>query len=213
MGGGKPFVLGLTGSIGMGKSAVSDMFRKLEVPVMDSDKVVHELYAKGGAAVAPVGKAFPGVTVDDAILRSELGKYVLNNEVNMQLLESIVHPLVDAERDKFVAQMAMDNHRLVVLDIPLLYETGADKWVDAVAVASTSNVALQRERVLARAGMTPDKLDAILARQVPDEEKRKRADYTIDTACALAETEAVVGGLVALLSCQPHPSSDITPGF
>eukprot|EP00240_Pyramimonas_obovata_P014632 CAMPEP_0118940464 /NCGR_PEP_ID=MMETSP1169-20130426/31481_1 /TAXON_ID=36882 /ORGANISM="Pyramimonas obovata, Strain CCMP722" /LENGTH=212 /DNA_ID=CAMNT_0006884951 /DNA_START=290 /DNA_END=928 /DNA_ORIENTATION=- len=211
--GGDPFVLGLTGSIGMGKSAVAELFRKIEVPVMDSDQVVHDLYARGGAAVGPVGEAFPGVIIDEAISRPELGKCVLNNDANMKRLESIVHPLVAIERQKFVSQMASAHKKLVVLDIPLLYETGSETVVDAVAVVSTGDADVQRQRVLARPGMTAEKYEAILARQIPDEEKRRRADYTIDTGCALQETEAMVAGLVQMLCALREEPADVAVGF
>jgi len=192
----KPFVLGLTGSIGMGKSAVSGMFRKHNVPVLDADQVVHDLYAPGGAAVEPVSALFPNALVDGGISRPELGKYVINQEENMKKLEGVVHPLVHAERQKFLDKSAEECALVVVLDIPLLYETGAEAGLDAVVVVSTGDATLQKERVCARPNMTEEKFAAILARQVPDEEKRRRANHVVDTACSLEETEAKVVELI-----------------
>ena len=165
-------LLGLTGSIGMGKSAVSSMLTsKLGVPVLDSDAVVHELYSPGGAAVEPVGALFPGVvTPEGGISRPELSKFVLGptNETNMAALEAIVHPLVDASRWKFLEDAERAGETLVVLDIPLLYEKGYESTVDAVAVVSAGSEETQRERVLSRPGMSAEKFEDILARQVPD---------------------------------------------
>ena len=196
-------LLGLTGSIGMGKSAVSSMMtEKLRVPVLDSDAVVHELYSPGGDAVEPVAALFPGVVdPDGGISRPELGKFVLgpDNEAAMAALEAVVHPLVDAARWKFLHDAEAAGETLVVLDIPLLYEKGYENTVDAVCVVSAGSVATQRRRVLARPGMTPEKLEAIAARQVPDATKRSMADFVIDTGCSLAETEQAVGRLVAEL--------------
>lgn len=199
-----PFVLGLTGSIGMGKSAVSGMLRKHHVPVLDADQVVHDMYAPGGAAVEPVGALFPNAVVDGGISRPELGKYVLNQEENMKKLEAIVHPLVHAERQKFLSKTAEDGAPLVVLDIPLLYETGAEAGLDAVAVVSTGDAELQKQRVCARPGMTEEKFGSILARQVPDEEKRRRATHVVNTACSLEETEAQV---LELIKSLPKPQA------
>ena len=196
-------LLGLTGSIGMGKSAVSSMLTsKLGVPVLDSDAVVHELYSPGGAAVEPIGALFPGVvTPEGGISRPELSKFVLGptNETNMAALEAIVHPLVDASRWKFLEDAERAGETLVVLDIPLLYEKGYESTVDAVAVVSAGSEETQRERVLSRPGMSAEKLEDITARQVPDGEKRKRADFIIDTGCSLEDTEAAVGALVEKL--------------
>lgn len=194
-------VLGLTGSIGMGKSTVSTHLRDvLGVPVLDADAVVHELYAAGGDAVGPVGEAFPGSVVDGAVSRPELGKHVVGNEENMKRLEAIVHPLVEAKRRAFLEEQRAAGAPLVVLDIPLLYESKLEGVCDAVAVVSTGDAAVQRERVLARPGMTSEKLDAILARQVPDEEKRRRADHVIDTSTSIEATTAAVDELVETLT-------------
>mmetsp|Transcript_27101 Transcript_27101/g.51241 ORF Transcript_27101/g.51241 Transcript_27101/m.51241 type:complete len:291 (-) Transcript_27101:239-1111(-) len=202
----RPFVLGLTGSIGMGKSTVSDMFRKHSIPVLDADKLVHELYGPGGEAVEPVGKLFPGVVVDGAVSRPELAKHVINQEANMKKLEAIVHPLVAAQRDVFLRQSVKDRHRLIVMDIPLLFETSAEKGVDAVLVVSTANLELQKQRVCARPGMTEEKFAAILSRQVPDDEKRKRADFVLDTSCAVDETEAKLVAIIHTILCRPAPT-------
>jgi dephospho-CoA kinase len=171
-------VLGLTGSIGMGKSTTAGLFREAGVPVQDADQVVTELYAQGGAAVAPVGEAFPGVVRDGSIDRPALSKRVLGDPAALKRLEAIVHPLVRAERDRFL-EVAKDAD-VVVFDVPLLLETGVDRDMDAVVVVSTSED-VQRARVLERPGMTEDKLAQILARQIPDAEKRARADFVIDT--------------------------------
>ncbi|KAG2443192.1 hypothetical protein HYH02_009269 [Chlamydomonas schloesseri] len=194
------FVLGLTGSIGMGKSTVSNMLKEEGVPVWDADATVHKLYSAGGAAVPLVEAAFPGVTVGGAIDRAALSKYVVGNEAAMKQLEGIVHPLVAADRADFLAQVRASGQPLAVLDIPLLYETGGPDrhGCDAVAVVSAAPD-LQRARVLARPGMSEEKLAAILSRQVPDEEKRKRADYVIDTGVEVADTRRHVGQLVAEL--------------
>ena len=171
--------LGLTGSIGMGKSATARMFEAEGAPVYDADAAVHELYGVGGAAVTPVAAAFPGVAPEGFIDRERLGAHVLNDREALKRLEAIVHPLVGAHRAAFFDRVA--HERVVVLDIPLLFETGGETRVDAVAVVSAP-AEMQRTRVLDRAGMTAEKFDAILARQTPDAEKRARADFVIDTS-------------------------------
>jgi dephospho-CoA kinase len=171
-------VLGLTGSIGMGKSTTATLFREAGVPVQDADLVVTELYARGGAAVGPVGEAFPGVVKDGAVDRPALSQRVLGDPEALARLEAIVHPLVRAERDRFVA--GVGDAEVVVFDVPLLLETGVDRDVDAVVVVSAPE-AIQRERVLARSDMTEAKFAQILARQMPDADKRARADFVIDT--------------------------------
>lgn len=190
-----PFILGLTGSIGMGKSATAGMLRDLGVEVLDSDAVVHQLYSPGGGAVGPVGAAFPGAVVDGAVSRPALSALVVGNPEALARLEAIVHPLVRQEKRRFVATAAAAGADLVVLDVPLLYETGAEAQCDAVAVVSAPEAA-QRARVLARPGMSADKLDGILARQMPDAEKRARADFVIDTGVSLEETKRAVAALV-----------------
>lgn len=171
-------ILGLTGSIGMGKSTTARLFREAGAPVHDADAAVHGLYR--GAAVAPVEAAFPGVTRDGAIDRALLGPRVLGDEAAMKRLEAIVHPLVAAERDAFLARARASGARVCALDIPLLFETGAERLARAVAVVSAP-FAVQKERVLARPGMTEATFAAILARQTPDAEKRERAHFVIDS--------------------------------
>ena len=177
-------ILGLTGSIGMGKSTTSRMFVEEGVPVYDSDAAVHALYASGGAAVGPVEAAFPGVVIDGAIDRARLSAAVVGNPEALQILEAIVHPLVGAHRIGFFDEAEARGADIVVLDIPLLYETGGDKKVDKVVVVSAP-ADVQRQRVLARTDMAAAKFEAILARQTPDAEKRARADFVIDTGQGL----------------------------
>ena len=191
-------ILGLTGSIGMGKSTTSKMFADEGVPVYDSDAAVHALYASGGAAVAPVEAAFPGVVIDGAIDRTRLSQAVVANPEALQILESIVHPLVGADRVGFFEEAKSEGADIVVLDIPLLYETGGDKKVDKVVVVSAP-VGMQRERVLARTGMEPAKFEAILARQTPDAEKRARADFVIDTGRGLDHARGQVRDILTRL--------------
>ena len=171
-------VLGLTGSIGMGKSTTARMFRDAGVPVHDSDETVHRLYA--GEAARLIEKRFPGVVHDGVVDREKLAKAVLGQPDALKDLERIVHPLVRADADAFLERHRQEGARLALLDIPLLFETGGEDRVDRIVVV-TAPVEVQRERVLARAGMTEEKFEAILSRQVPDEEKRRRADYIIDT--------------------------------
>jgi len=173
-------VLGLTGSVGMGKSTAANTFRRLRVPVFDADAAVHRLQGKGGAAVRPIEAAFPGTTRDGKVEREALRNRVLGDPAALKRLERIVHPLVRrAERD-FLAAARRRGEGLVVLDIPLLLETGGRQHVDEVIVVSAP-APVQRSRVLARKGMTPERLEAILARQMPDAEKRRRADHIVPT--------------------------------
>ena len=160
-------VLGLTGSIGMGKSEVAQMFRSLGVRVYDVDAAVHALYVKGAAAVEPIGAAFPEAVIDGAVDRERLSKLVVGDEAAIKRLESIVHPLVGRSRAEFMAEAAAEGAKIVVADIPLLYETGGESRVDCVAVVSAP-YEVQRERVLTRPGMTAEKFEAIVARQTPD---------------------------------------------
>ncbi|TVP71566.1 MAG: dephospho-CoA kinase [Rhodobacteraceae bacterium] len=171
----RPYRLGLTGSIGMGKSTTAGFFRALGVPVWDADAAVHRLYAPGGAAVGPVGALCPQAVVDGGIDRGALKDWIARDKGALPALEAVVHPLVAADRAEFVAGV---TGPLVVLDIPLLFEVGAD--VDGVLVVSAPE-AVQRARVLARPGMDAAQLDAILARQMPDAQKRARADFVIET--------------------------------
>lgn len=190
-------VLGLTGSIGMGKSTTAAMFRDAGVPVFDADAAVHALYR--GGAVAAVEAAFPGVTRDGAVDRELLRRRVLDDAAALRRLEGIVHPLVQAERAAFLSAAEAGGARLAVLDVPLLYETGGDRQVDAVAVV-TAPEAVQKARVLARPGMTEARLSAILARQVPDAEKRRRARFVIDTGAGIEPARAAVRAVVAALT-------------
>ena len=191
-------IVGLTGSIGMGKSTTSAMFQAEGVPVYDADAAVHALYAKGGAAVAPVEAAFPGVVVDGAIDRAKLSAQVVGKPEALKRLEAVVHPLVGESRKVFFEAAAAVNAPLVILDIPLLFETGGERNVAAVIVVSAPE-AVQRERVMARPDMTAEKLDAILARQLPDAEKRARADIVIDTSKGLDSAREQVRASIAKL--------------
>jgi dephospho-CoA kinase len=173
-------VIGLTGSIGMGKSTAAAVLRRLGLPVHDADAAVHRLMQPGGAAVAAVEAAFPGVVVDGAVDRKRLGARVLDDDAAMKRLEAILHPMVRAEARAFLAKQARLRRPLAVLDIPLLYETGGERLCDAVIVV-TAPPAVQRARVLRRPGMTEDKMRAVLARQMPDAEKRRRADFVVQT--------------------------------
>ena len=181
------FRLGLTGSIGMGKSTTAAMFADEGLPVWDADAAVHRLYARGGAAVAPMAALFPEAIVDGAVSRDALKQIIAADPGALSRIETVVHPLVRADREDFAARQASD---IVVFDIPLLYETGGETEMDAVAVVSAP-AEVQAARVLARPGMTRDQLDAILARQMPDMEKRTRADYVIETVTLDAARAAV----------------------
>ena len=185
------WLLGLTGSIGMGKSTTAKMFQDEGIPVWDADAAVHRLYERGGAAVAQVGAAFPEAVLDGAISREALKKIMAADPSALGRLEKIVHPLVAQDRAAFIAA---NPAPIVVVDIPLLYETGAEAWLDSVIVVSVSPEA-QRARVLARTGMTEAQFQAILSRQVPDAEKRRRADHLIETT-TLDEARAKVRALV-----------------
>lgn len=189
-------VLGLTGSIGMGKSTVAQMFRDEGVPVFDADACVHRLQGPGGALVAAIETAFPGNTGPEGVNRAALGKAVLGDDSAMRRLEAIVHPAVQAERTAFLTAHA--GAPLVVVDVPLLFETGGDKAVDKVLVVS-AEPSVQEARVLARPGMTKEKFAAILARQLPDAAKRARADHVIATDIPLAETREKVRALITCM--------------
>lgn len=193
----RPFILGLTGSIGMGKSAVAAMFQGLDVPVFDADAAVHELQGPGGVLVPAIEAAFPGTTGPGGVDRPRLGTAVFGNPDALKRLEAIVHPAVGAMRRDFLARHA--DRALIVFDIPLLFEKGGWEQVDAVVVVSASAEA-QRARVLARPGMSVEKFEQILALQVPDAEKRARADHVIDTGTSLAETRHAVQRLVHSLT-------------
>ncbi|MGM4925155.1 dephospho-CoA kinase [Tardiphaga sp. 804_B3_N1_9] len=175
-------VLGLTGSIGMGKSTTAKLFMEAGVPVYDADATVHMIYE--GEAVPLIEAAFPGTTVNGKVDRAKLSPLVVHDAAAMKRLEQIVHPLLGAYHRKFLDDAEKSGAPVAVVDVPLLYETGGEKRVDAVVVVST-NPEQQRERILAREGMTAEKLDAILERQLPDAEKRKRADFVVDTSNGL----------------------------
>ena len=189
-------VLGLTGSIGMGKSAVSAMFRRAGVPVFDADAAVHALQGPGGALVPAIEARFPGTTSSNGVDRARLGAAVLGKPEELRALEKIVHPAVGRMRRRWLRQNR--SRPIVVLDIPLLFETRGLRAVDSVVVVSAP-AWMQRKRVLARPGMTFAKFRRILAIQVPDAEKRRRADFVIATGCLRHETEAQVRRLVACL--------------
>lgn len=188
-------LLGLTGSIGMGKSTTTAMFAEAGALVWNADDAVHRLYARGGAAVDAVGAAFPGVIVDGAIDRTRLAEALGQDGEAFRRLETIVHPLVAQGRKDDLAAAGARGVRMAVLDIPLLFETGGDAAVDAVVVV-TAPAGVQAARVLARPGMTQERFEAILARQLPDAEKRRRADFVIDTGAGMAAARARVDEIV-----------------
>jgi dephospho-CoA kinase len=203
-------LIGLTGSIGMGKSTTAAMFREAGIPVYDADAAVHDLYDTGGAAVGPVGEAFPGVVKDGKVDRETLRQAVLGKPDELKRLNAIVHPLVGRDRIGFFAKAEADGADMVVLDIPLLFETGGHANVDAVVVASAP-AEMQRERVLARPGMTPDRLDAILAQQLADAEKRARAHFVVDTSRGLEPAREQVAEIIAVMrDPKKRPPSDRT---
>jgi dephospho-CoA kinase len=195
--------VGLTGSIGMGKSTTAAMFAEAGAPVYDADAEVRRLYAPGGAAVAPVEAAFPGVVVDGAVDRDRLGARVLGDAAALARLNTLVHPLMGAARGAFFEAARRADAPFVVLDIPLLFETGGERAVDAVVVVSAP-AEVQRERVLARPGMTTEKLDAILKAQLPDAEKRARADYVVDTSRGLDAARSQVSDIIADLRARAN---------
>lgn len=177
-------VVGLTGSIAMGKSETARMFARLGYPVFDADAVVHRLYDTGGAAAPLIAQEFPSAVSDDKVDRPLLAELVTGKPEALARLETIVHPLVRREQHKFLEAARTAGHSVAVLDIPLLFETGRDKDVDVVVVASAPED-VQKARMLDRPGMTQEKLSAILARQLPDSEKRRRADFVVDTSKGL----------------------------
>lgn len=191
-------LIGLTGSIGMGKSTTAAMFVAEGVPVYDADAEVAKMYLKGGAAVAPLEEAFPGVVVDGAVDRALLSAKVVGDHAAMDALNRIVHPLLGAGRAAFFEAARASGADLVVLDIPLLFETGGERNMDAVVVVSAP-AGMQRERVLAREGMSEAKLDGILARQMPDADKRAKANFVIDTGQGLEPARKQVREVLAAL--------------
>lgn len=197
--------IGLTGSIGMGKSTTAAMFAEEGVPVYDADAEVHKVYAKGGAAVTAVEAAFPGVARDGAVHRPSLSARVVGDAAALDRLNRIVHPLLGAGRAAFFNAATESGADMVLLDIPLLFETGGERNMQAVVVASAP-AEVQRARVLDRPDMTPEKFEAILARQTPDAEKRRRAHYVVETGRGLDHARAQVRAIIADLRAHgPHP--------
>ncbi len=201
------FVLGLTGSLGMGKSTTARFFAEAGVPVHDADAVVHRLYE--GEAVAAIEAAFPGTTAGGKVDRNKLAARVLGDDAALARLEAIVHPLVHQAERRLLAQAQARGAKVAVLDIPLLFETGGDARVDAVVVVSAP-ADVQRSRVLGRPGMTVQKLEAILAKQMPDAEKRRRADFVVDTSRGFEDARAQVRAILDAVATMPKrikPSS------
>jgi len=194
------FILGLTGSLGMGKSATAKMFAEAGVPVHDADASVHKLY--DGAAVAPIEAAFPGTTANGKVDRIKLGRRVLGDQAALKKLEAIVHPLVREDEKAFLARAKRDGASMVVLDIPLLFETGGEKRCDAVVVVSAP-AEKQRTRVFERPGMSAEKFEAILAKQMPDAEKRARADFIVDTSQGFDHARAQVRDILKSVAKMP----------
>lgn len=192
--------LALTGSIGMGKTTVAKMFERAGVPVFDADAEVRRLQGAGGALVGEIGKRFPGSVRNGTVDRDALSHMALGKPDELAALEAIVHPAVHEAREQFIARHS--ESPALLFEIPLLYETGGEAAFDKVIVVSAPEV-VQRERALSRAGMTPSKLDAILARQTADEEKRERSDFVIDTGADLSTTESQVRHILACLGLAP----------
>jgi dephospho-CoA kinase len=194
-------VLGLTGSIGMGKSTTAKLFAEAGVPVYDADATVHKVYE--GEAVPAIEAAFPGTTADGKVDRARLSARVVQDPAAIRQLEQIVHPMLGAYHRKFLDDAERSGAPVAVVDVPLLFETGGDKRVDAVVVVTTSPET-QRERLLARGTMTKEALDAILARQMPDAEKRKRADFVVDTSHGLDPVRARISDILAQAAKMPR---------
>jgi len=194
------FILGLTGSLGMGKSTTARFFAEQGVPVHDADAVVHRLYE--GAAVPAIESAFPGTTADGKVDRTKLAARVLGNDASLDRLEAIVHPLVQEAERQLIAEAEARGEKVAVLDIPLLFETGGDARVDAVVVVS-SPPEVQRARVLERPGMTLEKLEAILSKQMPDDEKRRRADFVVDTSQGFEAARTQVRAILKAVAKMP----------
>jgi dephospho-CoA kinase len=194
-------ILGLTGSIGMGKSTTAKLFTEAGVPVYDADAAVHKIYE--GEAAPAIEAAFPGTTVDGRVDRAKLSAKVVHDQAAIKQLEQIVHPMLGASRKKFLDDAEASGAPVVVMDIPLLFETGGEKRVDAVVVVST-DPATQRERILARGTMTSEALDGILARQLPDAEKRKRADFVVDTSHGLDPVRTAIRDILAEVVKMPQ---------
>jgi dephospho-CoA kinase len=198
-------VLGLTGSLGMGKSTTADFFADEGVPVLNADAVVHRLYA--GAAVPLIESAFPGTSVDGRIDRARLAERVIGDAEALKRLEAIIHPLVRREEKRFIEDARASGAMVAVLDVPLLFETGAERLCDAVVVV-TAPAEVQRRRALARPGMSEDKLEALLAKQMSDEEKRRRADFVVDSSQGFDFARAQVRAILRTLAAGPiRPAS------
>lgn len=187
---GHPLIIGLTGSIGMGKSTTAGFFRDQGVPVWDADAAVHRLYAPNGAALSGVAALCPAAVTDAGVDRGVLKDWIARDKTAIARLESVVHPLVAQDRAAFIKEQAAQGHRLIVVDVPLLFETGGDSYVDAIVVVSAP-AEDQKARVLDRPGMTKAHFATILASQMPDAEKRARADYVIETTSLAAAEQAV----------------------
>jgi dephospho-CoA kinase len=200
MSGGSPFVLCLTGSLGMGKSTAAKFFADAGVPVHDSDAVVHALYA--GEAVPLIERAFPGSTTGGKIDRTKLAAMVLHDDAALARLEALVHPLVSASRDKFLAEAQARGATVVLLDVPLLFETGGHRGCDAVVVVSAPSE-IQRQRAFERPGMTDAKLTALLEKQMPDAEKRSRADFILDSSQGFDHTRAQIRDILDRIAKMP----------
>jgi dephospho-CoA kinase len=194
-------ILGLTGSIGMGKSTTAKLFAEAGVPVYDADATVHRLYE--GEAVPFIEAAFPGTTVNGKVDRTRLSARVVHDPAAIKQLEQVVHPMLGASRQKFLEEAEQSGALVAVVDVPLLYETGGEKRVDAVVVVTTSPE-IQHERILARDNMTGEKLDAILTRQLPDAEKRKRADFVVDTSHGLDPVRAQIRDILKQAAKMPQ---------
>ena len=197
-------ILGLTGSIGMGKSTTAKLFEEAGVPVYDADAAVHKIYE--GEAAAAIEAAFPGTTADGKVDRNKLSAKVVHDPAAMKRLEQIVHPMLGASRQKFLHDAEQSGAPVAVVDIPLLFETGGEKRVDAVVVVTTTPE-IQRQRILERDNMTGEKLEAILARQLPDAEKRKRADFVVDTSDGLDPVRARIRDILDQAAKMPQRRS------
>jgi dephospho-CoA kinase len=201
----QPFILCLTGSLGMGKSRTAQFFAEQGVLVYDADAVVHELYAN--EAVPVIDRAFPGAVVEGKVDRVKLAALVLGDNAALARLESIVHPLVAARREKFLADARANKAKAVLLDIPLLFETRGERVCDAVVVVSAP-AAMQRQRAFERPGMTEEKFGALLAKQLPDAEKRQRADFVVDTSQSFDHARAQVRDILRLIATMPRRARD-----
>ena len=197
-------ILGLTGSIGMGKSTTAKLFQEAGVPVYDADAAVHKIYE--GEAAPAIEAAFPGTTADGKVDRNKLSAKVVHDPAAMKRLEQIVHPMLGASRQKFLHDAEQSGAPVAVVDIPLLFETGGEKRVDAVVVVTTTPE-IQRQRILERDNMTGEKLDALLARQLPDAEKRKRADFVVDTSHGLDPARARIRDILDQAAKMPQRRS------